>query len=195
MTPLPGRTVHQLTVTLLDTAPPVWRRVLVDSGCTLDHLHEVIQAAFGWWNHHLHEFEIGTRRYGVPHPYEDWGPPPRDERRARLGDIAPPGRSLLYVYDFGDHWRHRVTVERILPADAAPPVPALIDGRRAAPPEDCGGTGGFDDFLQIMADPTHPEHEEMREWLGRPYDPAAVDIEGFAANLRLVRSGVLDDIG
>ena len=60
--------MYQLKVTLLDTKPPVWRRVLVDGDATLDHLHEVIQAAFGWWNYHLHEFEIGRRRYGVPDP-------------------------------------------------------------------------------------------------------------------------------
>jgi hypothetical protein len=68
--------VFQLKVTLLDTKPPIWRRVLVDGGSTLDHVHEVIQAAFGWWNHHLHEFEVGRTRYGVPDPDEDWGEPP-----------------------------------------------------------------------------------------------------------------------
>jgi Plasmid pRiA4b ORF-3-like protein len=153
--------VFQLKVTLLDTKPPIWRRVLVDGASTLDHLHEVIQAAFGWWNYHLHEFEVGRTRYGVPDPDEDWGEPPRDERRTRLDAIAGEGSSFQYTYDFGDSWDHKITVEKVLPADVAT-VPACIDGRRACPPEDCGGTWGYRDLLEILADPAHAEHDQRR---------------------------------
>lgn len=132
--------VFQLKFTLLDTKPPIWRRVLVDGGGTLDHLHEVIQAAFGWWNTHLHEFEVGRTRYGVPDPHEDWGEPPRDERRTRLDAIAGEGSAFWYTYDFGDGWDHKITVEKVLAADSAPAAPACIGGRRNCPPEDCGGT-------------------------------------------------------
>ena len=104
--------VYQLKVTLLDTKPPIWRRVLVDGSSTLNDVHEVIQAAFGWWNYHLHEFEVGRDRYGVPDPDEDWREPPRDERRTRLYAIAGEGKSFGYTYDFGDGWDHQVVVER-----------------------------------------------------------------------------------
>ena len=109
--------VFQLKITLLDTKPPIWRRVLVDGSSTLDHLHEIIQAAFGWWNCHLHEFEVGRKRYGIPIPGEDWGEPPQDERRTRLDAIAREGSSFRYTYDFGDGWDHRIVVEKVTAQD------------------------------------------------------------------------------
>lgn len=186
-------TVFQLKVTLQDTKPPIWRRVLVDGNATLDHVHEVIQAAFGWWNYHLHEFEVGRTRYGVPDPDEDWGEPPRDERRTRLDAIASEGSTFRYTYDFGDGWEHRVAVEKVVPASSVVTAPACIDGRRACPPEDCGGTWGYRELLAILADPNHPEHDERREWLGRPFDPEAFDPAEFEDNLRNGRLAVFDD--
>lgn len=185
--------VFQLKVTLLDTKPPIWRRVLVDGSSTLDHVHEVLQAAFGWWNYHLHEFEVGRTRYGVPDPGEDWGEPPRDERRTRLDAIASEGSSFRYTYDFGDGWDHKITVEKVLPANAAVAVPACIDGRRACPPEDCGGTWGYGELLEILANPAHPEHYERCEWLDRPFDPEAFDPSEFEDNLRNGRLAMFDD--
>ncbi|MGH9268072.1 MAG: plasmid pRiA4b ORF-3 family protein [Acidimicrobiales bacterium] len=177
--------VFQLKVTLRDTKPAVWRRVLVDGSSTLDHIHEVIQAAFGWWDYHLHDFEIDGTSYGVPDPDDDdWGVPTIDETGARLDSIAGPGSRLLYRYDFGDNWRHEVVVEKVLPADGSMVVPTCVDGRRACPPEDCGSTGGFGDLLKILADARHPEHRERREWMGRDYDPAAFDPSEFEDNLR-----------
>jgi len=194
--PAPGTasgTVFQLKVTLQDTTPPIWRRVLVGGSATLDHLHEVIQAAFGWWNYHLHEFEVGRIRYGVPDPDEDWGEPPRDERRTRLDAIAAEGSTFRYTYDFGDGWEHRIVVEKVLPAGRVATVPACTDGRRACPPEDCGGTWGYRELLEILSDPRHPEHGERREWLGRPFDPEAFDPSEFEDNLRNNRSTVFGD--
>jgi hypothetical protein len=206
--PLPGRsapaapapkprtasgTVFQLKITLQDTKPPIWRRVLVDGSATLDHVHEVIQAAFGWWNYHLHEFEVGRTRYGVPDPGEDWGEPPRDARRTRLDAVASEGSTFRYTYDFGDGWEHRVVVEKVLPASSVATVPACIDGRRACPPEDCGGTWGYRELLDILSDPEHPEHDERRDWLGRPFDPEAFDPSEFEDNLRNGRLAVFDD--
>lgn len=186
-------TVFQLKITLQDTKPPIWRRVLVDGSATLDHLHDVIQAAFGWWNYHLHEFEVGRTRYGVPDPDEDWGEPPRDERRTRLDAIADVGASFRYTYDFGDGWEHRVVVEKALPGGVGTAVPACIDGRRACPPEDCGGTWGYRELLEILADPSHPEHDERTEWLGRPFDPEAFDAREFTDNLHSGQLAAFDD--
>lgn len=185
--------VFQLKVTLKDTKPPIWRRVLVDGSSTLDQVHEVIQAAFGWWNYHLHEFEVGRTRFGVPDPDEDWGEPPRDERRTRLDAIASEGSTFRYTYDFGNGWEHRVAVEKVLPASSVATVPACVDGRRACPPEDCGGTWGYRELLEILADPDHPEHDERAEWLGRPFDPEAFDSSEFEDNLRNGRLAVFDD--
>ncbi len=191
--------VFQLKVTLQGIKPPVWRRVLVDGASTLDQVHEVIQAAFGWWNYHLHEFEVGDARYGVPdedyNPEYDFGPPTIDEGQVRLDSVAGEGSKLDYTYDFGDDWRHRIVVEKVLAADDGAPVtvPACVDGRRACPPEDCGGPWGYEELLAIFADPSHPEHAERREWLGRPFDPDAFEAGDFETNLRNQQLAGADD--
>ena len=185
--------VFQLKVTLQNIKPPVWRRVLVDAGSTLDQVHEVIQAAFGWWNYHLHEFEIDGTRYGDPDPDDDWGPPTVNERRVRLDTVVTTGSTFGYLYDFGDGWSHRVTVEKVLPAETGTTVPACIGGRRACPPEDCGGPWGYEHLLEALADPTHPDHRHLTDWLGAPFDPEAFDPADFSHNLREGRLGALDD--
>ena len=81
-------TVHQLKVTIVGTKPPVWRRVVVSSRITLAELHDVVQAAFGWWGYHLHEFDIGSIRYGIDDG-EGWDPP-KDELRGRLDRLTRP---------------------------------------------------------------------------------------------------------
>ena len=192
-----GRSAYQLKVTLLHTKPPVWRRVLVDGSATLDQVHEVIQAAFGWWNYHLHEFEVGRARYGVPDPDEDFGPPARDERRTRLDKVAKVGSSFRYTYDFGDYWEHQIKVEKVLEESGDTLVPACIDGRRACPPEDCGGPWGYIDLLAILADPTHPDHAERVAWIegmrAGPFQPDAFDPSEFDDNLHSLRLAVFDD--
>jgi hypothetical protein len=117
--------VYQLKVTLPDTKPPVSRRILVDGASSLGHLHEAIQAAFGWWNYHLHGFEVDGTEYGVPDPdWDGWGRAVVDERTVRLDAVAVAGSRLEYTYDFGDDWRHEIVVEKVQPADAEMTVPA-----------------------------------------------------------------------
>ena len=183
------KTVHQLKVTLKDIKPPVWRRVQVPSIITLADLHLVIQAAFGWWDYHLHEFDIGGIRYGIDDG-EGWGEPPKDERRARLERLVPVGARFGYVYDFGDDWEHTITVEKVLPADPKVKYPTCVTGRRACPPEDCGGTWGYADFLDAIGDPNHEQHNEMLEWVGGPFDPEHFDPHDFESNLK--RGPMLD---
>lgn len=182
--PAPTGTVFQLKATILETSPPVWRRVLVPADVTLDGLHEIVQAAFGWWNYHLHEFEIGRSRYGVPDPDDDWDPP-LDERDVRLDSVATEGSRFRYTYDFGDDWGHQIVVEKVFPADPTLQVPACVDGRRACPPEDCGGPWGYQELLTILGDPDHPERSARLEWIGGAFDPDAFDPSEFGDALRL----------
>jgi hypothetical protein len=186
----------QLKVTLRDIEPPVWRRIVVDASTSLDRLHECIQAAFGWWNYHLYEFEIDDTRYGIPDPDWDFGPPVKNARRTKLGNVADIGNSFTYSYDFGDGWEHTITVEHIIPVAPGMTVPACTDGRRACPPEDCGGPWGYGELLAILADPSHPEHEERvmwaGEWGGGTLDPEAFDTNEFNDNLDLLRNASLD---
>ncbi len=180
-----GKSVYQLKATILDIKPPVWRRLVVRDDSTLAELHDVLQAAFGWWDYHLHEFEIGGVRYGVDDG-EDWNPP-KDERRAKLRTLVQEGSTFLYVYDFGDYWRHRIVVEKVLAAEAGRRYPACTGGRRACPPEDCGGPWGYQEFLAAIVDPDHEEHDSMLEWVAGSFDPDAVEAGEFRLRLgRLV---------
>jgi hypothetical protein len=176
-------TVHQLDVTLDDVEPPVWRRVEVPSSITLAGLHTVIQQAMGWQDYHLHQFEIGDTVYGVDDG-EGWGPPIVDEKRTRLGDVAPEGTAFSYQYDFGDSWEHLVNVEQVAAPVGGTSYPRCVDGERACPPEDCGGAWGYAELLDALADPRHERHEELVEWVGGSFDPAKFDLEDVNARLR-----------
>lgn len=188
--------VFQLKVTLRDIEPPVWRRIVVDASTSLDRLHEYIQAAFGWWNYHLYEFEIDGTRYGIPDPDWDFGPPVKNSRRINLGNVADVGNSFTYSYDFGDGWEHTITVENATPVAPGMTVPACTDGQRACPPEDCGGPWGYRELLAILTDPSHPDHEARvmwaGEWGGGRLDPEAFDPSEFTDNLDLLRNASLD---
>ncbi len=171
--------VFQLKATIVGTKPPVWRRVLVPESASLLDLHQVLQGAFGWYDCHLHEFEIDGVRFGTDDG-EGWGPPPKSERRARLGTVAGQGTAIRYVYDFGDDWVHRVVVEKVVRADPNVIYPSCVGGKRACPPEDCGGVWGYEEFLAAISDAGHPEHESMLEWVGGEFDPDAFDLASFA---------------
>jgi len=173
--------IYQLKVVLLGSAPPIWRRLHVPADAKLDWLHAVLQVAMGWTNSHLHQFKVGedyysdTRHHSAE--FED-DPPILEERTATLRQIAPSEQDVLrYEYDFGDSWEHEITVEKILPNTAASSSARCLEGARACPPEDCGGTPGYDDLLKILENRKHPEHKSMKEWLGRPLDPEAFDVE------------------
>jgi hypothetical protein len=159
------RDVFQLRITLDGVTPEVWRRVLVPGGYTLDRVHRVIQHAMGWWDFHLHSFEIAGVQYGEPDQHDELRV--RDELDTRLDAVARPGMRLRYTYDYGDWWEHLVDVEAVWPADPGERYPLCLEGERAAPPEDVGGVYGYRRLVRAMADPAHPEHAETRAWLGR----------------------------
>jgi hypothetical protein len=164
--------LYQLKITLKWSKPPIWRRVVVRGDMTLDRLHNVIQIAMGWTDSHLHQFVVGSGLartcYGRPDPeFADLGTETLNEKRYTVGDLAPVAkRKFIYEYDFGDSWHHEVVAEKILPADPAFRHPVCLAGAKACPPEDCGGIGGYYNLLGILADPKHPEHEDMKEWIG-----------------------------
>jgi len=170
--------IYQLKVTLKDIKPPIWRRILVPADITLRRLHDVLQAAMGWTDSHLHIFEVGPEPtyFGDPEIVEDW-PDLRLERATKLSRVAPTASAkLVYEYDLGDGWRHDIVVEKVLPAQAGASCPVCLTGRRACPPEDCGGVWGYAELLEVTADPSHEEHESMMTWLGGSFDPEAFDL-------------------
>lgn len=167
----------QLKVTLCHTRPPVWRRLEVRGSMTLGRLHDVLQIALGWTDSHMHQFVADGVVYGVPDP--DWDMPVKSEARVRLDRVLrEPKDAIVYEYDFGDGWEHLVVLEQLLPLDRARHRhPRVTGGRRACPPEDCGGIPGFYEMLEILGDPTHPEHEAMVVWTGGDYDADRFDME------------------
>jgi Plasmid pRiA4b ORF-3-like protein len=161
----------RLRVVLRDVEPAVARVIDVPASATLAELHELLQAAIGWTDSHLHQFVTPHATYGMEIPGEEvWPEDQRDETGARLADL---GTEFEYLYDFGDGWTHDV---QVLGRGGSAPV--CVDGHGACPPEDCGGPGGYAELLEVLADPAHPEHERMRSWVGnrlRPFDRAATD--------------------
>lgn len=165
------RQIYQLRVTLDGVRPPVWRRVLVPGAYTLDRVHRVIQHSMGWWDYHLHAFEIDGVQYGTPDPNGMGGFGVIDELDTRLDSVARPGESFRYTYDYGDWWEHTVTVEAVWPADPDERYPICVDGQRACPPEDVGGVYGYHQLVTALSDRNHPDHAEMAAWLGRGLEP------------------------
>ena len=183
MSPRQPQCVHQLKITLLETKPPIWRRLQVASTINLRRLHDVIQVSMGWTQSHLYEFRVGDVTYGEPDPdFADM--PVRSAKSTHLRRVAPEaGAKLRYVYDFGDYWQHAVVVEAVQPPEPGSRYPRCLGGRRACPPEDVGGVWGYVEFLEAIADPQHPDHEQMLTWSGGHFDPVAFDLAAINAEL------------
>jgi len=181
-------TICQLKITIVDIEPPIWRRVLVPAEMTLDKLHETIQAAFGWWDYHLHQYMINGHGYAIPDPeYADELAPTIDEQGVTIRDIFSAS-TIVYEYDFGDDWKHLVEIESVaMAADPNMRYPVCTGGARACPREDCGGTPGYARMLEILGDPTHEEYREMKTWAGRKYDPEKFDLVAIDRALRKLR--------
>lgn len=175
--------VYQFKVALMGIRPPIWRRIQVPANYTFWNLHVAIQDAMGWFDSHLHEFQVDHPSSGhqvrIGIPVEDF----------EFGEEVIPGWNryiseyfslehpkAAYVYDFGDNWEHTVTLEKILPREKGRQYPVCVKGKRACPPEDCGGVWGYRELLEIIADPGHEEYDEFMEWLDEDFDPEAFEV-------------------
>ncbi len=162
--------------------------------CTLDKFHDHIQTAMGWTNSHMHHFRIEGTLYGDPMLLEETFGDLRykDSTTTRLSDILPEGGEPFrfeYEYDFGDGWLHEIRFEGRLRAESGKRYPLCLEGGRACPPEDVGGVWGYVDFLATIADPEDEQHEGMRKWIGRKFDPEAFSP---VAATRRMKSGLPD---
>jgi hypothetical protein len=182
--------VYQIKVTLDNTHPPIWRRILVPGNTTLIKLHDILQIVMGWEDYHLHMFTIDESIYGNPAD-DEWGDlGTLDEVAYKLNRIIHrEGQRFKYEYDFGDSWDHTLLVEKILPPEEGTRYPLCLKGKRACPPEDVGGVWGYKNFLDAIRDPDHNEHEEYLDWVGGEFDPDAFDLEEINAQLRRMGRG------
>jgi hypothetical protein len=168
----------------MEVTPTIWRRLLVPGEIKLSRLHTIFQAAMGWEDYHLHNFEIDGVRYGRPDP--EWENDDIDEETVTFSDLVSGRTRFFYEYDFGDSWRHEVVVEDTDPMPAILKFAVCVDGQRACPPEDSGGTGGYADLLEAMGDPDHEEHADYVEWAS-DFDPEFFDLAITNAALQRVR--------
>ncbi|MFC1835354.1 plasmid pRiA4b ORF-3 family protein [Thermodesulfobacteriota bacterium] len=181
-----NKLVYQLKVTLRDIRPPIWRRIQVVSDMTLYELHWALQTVMGWSNSHLHEFMIFDNAYGDPKM--DEASDVEDERVVKLGDVISDEKETFhYMYDFGDCWEHEILVEKILPVGKGVRYPVCVTGKRSCPPEDCGGATGYEELLAALGDTSHPDHDDLFDWLPGDFDSEKFDVE--AVNRRLRPSG------
>jgi hypothetical protein len=170
--------IARMHVQLNDTEPTIWRRIEVPLTTSLKGLHDVIQAVMLFEDYHLFEFEVGGRRYDVPDPDDTYDRKTYAAKNVRIAGFIDRGiTTFSYTYDFGDNWRHTISIEAVEDANPALEYPRFLDGERRAPPEDVGGTSGFADFLDATSKPRHPQHRELVRWYGGHFDPTDISID------------------
>jgi tetratricopeptide (TPR) repeat protein len=164
--------------------PPIWRRIEVENILTFSELHWIIQTVMGWDNEHLYEFEVGDYRIGPPSEDMFGNRPILPDNEVEIGQVLGRKKTFYYHYDFGDDWRHKITVEKRLPPNEDIPQALLIDGERACPPEDCGGVSGY---YHILDAKTHPRRAENREYLEyfRDFKPEVFKPAGIHKKLKM----------
>lgn len=179
----------QLKVSLNGSDPLIWRRILVYDTITFFELHHIIQVCMGWENGHLFEFKALNHNIGLPNPDME---NVIDSKTVTLGSVVTePGEKLIYIYDFGDYWKHTVESEKILPIDRTRPYPVCLDGKMNCPPEDCGGIPGFYELLRILKDKRDPAYKDLREWAGR-YNPGKFNVDSVNKGFRKIGQYILD---
>ena len=176
----------RLRIELREIEPRLWRRVDVPLSSTLLALHDIIQIAVGWTDSHLFEFVIGDRVYGEPMPDDDfWDRHVYKAAGIRLKTLIDCGvERFLYVYDFGDDWRHDVLIESV--GDGRPtPTPqrsssASGGARRRTSAESPASWS----FLRRRSIRSTWSTTRLVNRYGKPFDP--VDIDERCVRLRFV---------
>ena len=176
---------YQLKIRLDFENFDIWRRVLIPSSCTFQRLHCVIQETFGWFDYHLHEFRLIGEPEEADHKLPLYAYPIKmrivDGEDPEVGEYLEPDKyevkfdtktslkdvfkdidTCIYTYDFGDNWEHVITLEKVIENNNRFPV--LLERNGERPPEDVGGESGFEEYMRIISDKNHPEHEAMLQW-------------------------------
>lgn len=185
--------IYQLKISLKDIKPKIWRRIQVPENYSFRDLHFAIQCAMGWAGYHLHLFKMKNPRTGsmdtIGEPSPDFELDIDDKNAKMARYFVAEGTKGNYEYDFGDGWEHEIVLEKIILPDPNVNYPRCVTGKRACPPEDCGGSWGYKELLEILSNAGHEEHKERMEWLEKcgyedfnpeEFDPNSVHFEKFA---------------
>jgi hypothetical protein len=165
--------ILQLRISLVGIKPTIYRKLQVDSSITFYELHNILQIAFGWGNYHLFHFRFGWRFIGIEDDFEE-----ADRAdKLTLAEILKEKQKFSYEYDMGDSWLHQITVSKTMQPEPGIKYPICLGGARNCPPEDCGGTTGYEELLAILQNKEHPQYNDLLNWLGGTYDPEAFDIQ------------------
>jgi hypothetical protein len=180
--------------------PPIWRSVQVPGSFTLGDFHQVIQDAMGWDDAHLHEFSINHINYGsMPEDgFQDLDMELENEDAYTLDTLGLAEKQrFVYTYDFGDDWEHQILVSKVLPVEEFSEedkrTPRCLKGKRACPPEDCGGVFGYEEVMEALAAPHKKKYRELLNWAGG-FDPEYFDIHKVNRLFRLNGNAESDDI-
>ncbi|UXA48317.1 plasmid pRiA4b ORF-3 family protein [Xanthomonas prunicola] len=179
--------VYQLHVALTGSAPLIWRRLLVSGAVRLATLHRVLQPVMGWNGAHPYEFDLGGGRYGESGLDVPERPRLKHAGRGTLESAVGELESFDYFYGTGHGWQHRLQVEALLPPNAGLRVARCVDGANACPPESSGGIDDYRTWVQIIADPDHPQHVQELATLGGRFEPAHFDVAEVNRLLARVR--------
>ena len=183
--------ISRLTVTLLEVKPTVRRFIEVPLDMTLDTLHQILLYAMPWNGSHLHVFEAKKSF----EPRISWSNPAfqiedtLSSLTTTIADVMPylnGKKSFRYLYDLGDSWDHNIRVGVLRRRKQGVSYPRLVRAEGRCPPDDVGGPDGYEDFLNILSDPTHPEHKEMTSWNGGPFDPQEIDFDALARSVERI---------
>ncbi len=184
--PTKNKQIFQIKVTLDNIKPVISRKVLVESDTNLESFHYIVQSVMGWTDSHLHQFIKDQVFYiADDEGFDSDRTVNYIDKKLKLNDLlSEEKQNIQYEYDFGDSWRHTITLEKIVEAELGKKYPICIQGQNACPPEDCGGVWGYQNLLEVIKNKKHPEHNDMMEWLGGEFDPKFFDIEEVNKLLR-----------
>ncbi|KKP36647.1 MAG: Plasmid pRiA4b ORF-3 family protein [Candidatus Peregrinibacteria bacterium GW2011_GWA2_33_10] len=172
---------YQLKISIKNSKPPIWRRVIVPADFTFHDLHLTIQSAFEWMNYHLYCFNSPlfgkSSGYGVDSSKtiidlsidenEDLGE--INSREEKIDQyFKEVGNRMIYTYDFGDNWDHEVVLEEVV-ENYSFSYPQCVKAKRCAPCEDSSGIWGWQEKMKMMEnyDSEDTEMVEIFEWLRR----------------------------
>ncbi len=178
--------IYQIKITLKNSKPAIWRRILIEPNTLLSDFHKIIQTTMGWTNCHLHRFYKKNIYYSpedldyVPsliesllYQYINY-----KTKRIRVNQLLMFEKDqIMYEYDFGDNWEHEILLEKIIPRNPKIKYPICTGGKRNCPPEDTGGIYRYKEVLKIIRQPDHEEYESILEWMGTSFDPEYFDKE------------------